>query len=348
MSEIADLMNEQIRTLVPYLTVRDGYEGPLDILLDANESWLGGTDGVNRYPDPQCVELRKEIERVIGLPWKMTAITNGSDEAIDLIIRIFCRPGIDSVMVSDPTFGEYGIFASLNSVRTINVPQRADYMLDVERMLAEIDEKRPKLVFICSPNNPTGILYPEDDILRIAEHNKGITVIDEAYIDFTGTEGLWKRIMENPRIIVFRTMSKAWALAGARVGIIVGCEEVIEAVMKAKAPYNVSRLSQDAAMEMLRRQDEVRELVSEAVSERERMAAFLKTLPYVTEVFPSVTNFLLFRTPEAGKLYEHLLANRIIVRSYADDPILTGCLRFSVSSRSDNDKVMEVLSGFRI
>ena len=143
-------------------------------------------------------------------------------------------------------------------------------------------------------------------------------------------------------------MSKAWALAGARVGIIVGCEEVIEAVMKAKAPYNVSRLSQDAAMEMLSRKDEVAALVREAVSERERMAAFLRTLPYVTEVFPSVTNFLLFRTPEAGKLYEHLLANRIIVRSYADDPVLGGCLRFSVSSVEENDKVMEALRGFQV
>ena len=348
MSEIAELMNDQIRTLVPYLTVRDEYEGPLDILLDANESWLGGNEGVNRYPDPQCVGLRKEIEKVMGLPWQMTAITNGSDEAIDLIIRIFCRPGKDSIMVSDPTFGEYGIFASLNDVRTIDVPQRADYMLDTDRMIARIDEEKPKIVFICSPNNPTGIVYPEEDILRIAEHNKGITIIDEAYIDFTGKEGLWRRIKENPRIIVFRTMSKAWALAGARVGIIVGCEEVIEAVMKAKAPYNVSRLSQDAALDMLRRKDEIQALIREAVTERERFSAFLKALPYVTEVFPSQTNFLLFRTPEAGKLYEHLLANRIIVRSYADDPVLRGCLRFSVSCREENDRVMEVLGGFRI
>ena len=168
MTEIEALMNEHIRTLKPYSTARDDFKGKADILLDANESWLGGS-GINRYPDPRCTALRKELEKVLSLPFDMTAVTNGSDEAIDLLIRIFCRPGIDSVMIERPTYGAYRVFADLNGVEVIDARLKEDYTLDIPRMEEAIDERKPKIVFICSPNNPTGSLYSKEDILRIAD-----------------------------------------------------------------------------------------------------------------------------------------------------------------------------------
>ena len=348
MSDIWSLMNEQIRKLEPFLTARDTYTGRVDIMLDANELWLGGNSGVNRYPDPYCTKLREEMEKAMGLPADMTAVTNGSDEAIDLVIRIFCKPGVDSIMMASPTFDEYRIFATLNGADTIDIPLKKDYNLDVDRMIKVMAEKKPKLVFLCTPNNPTGQLFPEEDIRKIIEHNECITVIDEAYVDFTGKEGWWPEIRKNPRVVILRTMSKAWGLAGARVGMIVGCPEVIEAVRRAKAPYNVSRLSQDAAIGMLRRKDEIALVIDEIVSERARLSSFLKSLPYVTEVFPSDTNFILFRSECAAELYSYLLANAIIVRGCADDPLIKGCLRIAVGSREENERVMEVLGGYRI
>ena len=347
MTEIEALMNEHIRTLKPYSTARDDFKGKADILLDANESWLGGS-GINRYPDPRCTALRKEIEKVLSLPFDMTAVTNGSDEAIDLLIRIFCRPGIDSVMIERPTYGAYRVFADLNGVEVIDARLKEDYTLDIPRMEVAIDERKPKIVFICSPNNPTGSLYSKEDILRIADANKGITVIDEAYIDFSVEEGMWRAIEENPRIVVLRTMSKAWSLAGARVGIIVSDPEIQRAVMKAKPPYNVSQLSQQAALDMLARKDEIAGTLSQILSERERLSAFFRTLPFISEVFHSDSNFILVRTSDAERLYDYLAARSIIVRNRSSEPLLQGCLRITVGNREENDKLMEVLDGYSL
>ena len=345
MTEIEGLMNEHIRTLLPYSTARDDFKGHADILLDANESWLGG-NGINRYPDPRCTELRKRIEEVMGLPFDMTSITNGSDEAIDLLIRIFCRPGIDPVVIERPTYGAYRVFADLNGTEVIDARLRPDYTLDVDAILRIIRERKPKIIFICSPNNPTGALHDKDAILEIARNNKGITVVDEAYVDFSGSEGMWRYIEEIPRMAVLRTMSKAWALAGARIGIIVSSPEIQRAVMKAKPPYNVSALSQRAALDILSKRGEVEDVKAMILSERERLSAFFRTLPFVSEVFRSDSNFILIRTDDADRLYSYLASKSIIVRNRTSEPLLEGCLRITVGNSGENNRLMEALNGY--
>ncbi len=344
MSEIEKLFNEHIRTLVPYSTARDDFKGHADILLDANESWYGG-NGINRYPDPRCSELRKEIEKVLSLPYDMTAITNGSDEAIDILLRIFCKSG-DNIVIERPTYGAYRVFADLNNLNVIDVELKRDYTLDVERILSVIEEKNPRVIFICSPNNPTGMLYSKDSIMAVADANKGITIIDEAYIDFAESEGMWRMIEENPRIVVLRTMSKAWSIAGARVGIVVAAPEIQSAVMKAKAPYNVSTLSQEVAISILRDAKTIEHVKEEIISERARLSAFFSNLSYVREVFHSDANFILIRTGDADKLYDYLASKSIIVRNRTTEPLLKGCLRITIGRKEMNDKLMEVLSGY--
>ena len=347
MSEIGRLINEHIRTLEPYSTARDDFKGRADILLDANESWFSES-GVNRYPDPRCTALRKKVEEVLSLPFDMTAVTNGSDEAIDLLIRIFCRPGIDSVVIERPTYGAYRVFADVNNVSVIDVRLKDDYTLDVDAIGRTIDECSPRIIFICSPNNPTGALYSRDDILAVADMNKGITVIDEAYIDFSGSDGMWRSIYDNSRIVVLRTMSKAWALAGARVGMIVADPEIQEAVMRAKPPYNVSALSQSAALDTLSRKDRIEAVKEDIIGERKRLSSYFRTLPFISQVFPSDSNFVLVRTADADRLYGYLASHSIIVRNRTHEPLLDGCLRITIGSHDENDRLMEVLDGYSL
>ena len=346
MNDIQALMNKHIRTLTPYSTARDDFKGKAEVLLDANESWFGGS-GVNRYPDPRCTELRKKIENVMSIPFSMSAITNGSDEAIDLLMRIFCAPG-DRIVIERPTYGAYRVFADLNNLSVVDVPLKDDYTLDVDKIGAVISGMQPKIIFICSPNNPTGQLYSFESVKAIADMNSGITVIDEAYIDFSGKEGMWRYIYENPRVVVLRTLSKAWALAGARIGIIIASEEIHEAVMKAKPPYNVSELSQRAALSMLDRRDEIERVKEDIIRERKDLSEYFSTLPFISEVFPSDSNFILIRTGDADRLYDYLASKSIIVRNRTSEPLLSGCLRITIGNREENKRLKEALDGYAV
>ena len=335
-------MNEHIREMAPYASARDEFTGRAEVYLDANESWYGGNEGINRYPDPRAVGFRKELEKVMGFPFDMTAIGNGSDEIIDMLIRIFCTPGRDSVMISRPTYGEYKVLADLNNVQCIDVPLCEDLSLDTDRIIGMINERSPKIVFICSPNNPTGRVYPLSDILRISAANKGITVVDEAYADFaSGFESAVGYIKDNPRIVVMRTMSKAWALAGARVGIMIADPEIQKVFIKTKAPYNVSSPAQKAAVEALLNAEKMRNIRDEIISERERLSSLLPSYPFVVKVYPSETNFILVKVDNAGRLYDHLLIRGIIVRNRSHEPLLDNCLRLTVGSKEENDRLLE-------
>ena len=346
MTEIEALMNEHIRTLKPYSTARDDFKGKADILLDANESWLGGS-GINRYPDPRCTALRKEIEKVLSLPFDMTAITNGSDEAIDLLIRIFCRPGIDSVMIERPTYGAYRVFADLNGVEVIDARLKEDYTLDIPRMEEVMAQRKPKIVFICSPNNPTGRVYPLDKILRIADVNKGITVVDEAYADFAEDfESAAGAIKDNPRIVVLRTLSKAFGAAGARLGVIIADPAIQQVFMKAKPPYNVPFPSQQAGIRAVEDIEKVMKRVEETRIRRAELSSFLKTLPYTKEVFPSEANFVLFRVTDASRLYSYLLERGIVVRNRSSEPMLNNTIRITIGSDGEMERLKEALNGW--
>ena len=227
---IDDLLNPWIRDLVPYSSARSEFSGEADVFLDANESWDGPVGGICRYPDPLCRSLREEIERVMGFPSGMTAIGNGSDEIIDMLIRMFCAPGRDAVMIERPTYGTYSVFASVSGVRTIDVPLSPSLDLDTDAVIEAVRREKPRIVFICTPNNPTGRVYPLEDILRIADANDGITAVDEAYADFSpGFRSAVPYIGSNERIVVMRTLSKAYAAAGARLGILIAAPPIQQA-----------------------------------------------------------------------------------------------------------------------
>lgn len=340
---IENLLNPWVRDLVPYSTARDEFTGKASVYLDANESWYG--DGVNRYPDPFCRDLRRTIERVLSIPFEMSAVGNGSDEVIDLLVRMFSAPG-DSVMISRPTYGTYSVFARSHGVEVIDIPLLPSLELDADSIIRAIEEKKPKIVFICSPNNPTGRVYPIETIMRIADSNPGITAVDEAYSDFaenfTSSISL---IDENPRVVILRTLSKAYGKAGARLGILVACPEIQKAFMKMKAPYNVSLMSQREGIKAL--EDEgVEERVKDTVIRRKAFSAYLSTLPYVIEVFPSEANFILIRVPDAAALYDYLLARGIVLRNRSSEPMLQNTLRITIGSEEEMEELKEALDGY--
>lgn len=347
MSDITSLMNSHIRTLTPYSSARDDFKGVADVYLDANESWYDGIDRANRYPDPEAVVVRKELEKVLDLPFEKTVLGNGSDEIIDLLIRIFCTPGKDSILIMRPTYGAYKVFADINNVRTLNVPLNMDLTLDLKNILDVMREEKPKIVFICSPNNPTGTVYDLETIKTIAKENEGITVVDEAYadfdIDFQSSASL---IDEYPKLCVMRTLSKAWSIAGARVGILVATPIIRDTVAKVKPPYNVSILAQRSALETLRSHNTVLEIRDEVISERPRLEEKLSEYSYVKQVIPTKTNFLLIKVDDADDLYKYLMEHGVIVRNRTNEPRLAGALRITIGSKSENARLLEVLDEY--
>ena len=341
---IEGLLNPWIRNLVPYSSARSEFSGSAEIFLDANESWEGESPDINRYPDPFCRTLRKEIESVMGFRSDMTAIGNGSDEIIDLLIRLFACPGKDCIMVERPTYGTYSVFASISGVDVIDVPLTASLDLDIDAMLMAIRNRKPKIVFICSPNNPTGRVYPLSSIRKIADANPGITVVDEAYADFAdGFQSAVSAIEDNPRLVVLRTLSKAFGAAGARLGILISCPEIQKVFMKAKPPYNVPLPSQQAGLNAVRNIEHVRRRVAETRKRRDDLSLFLSSLPYTIEVFPSEANFVLFRVPDAAALYGYLLGKGIVVRNRSSEPMLENTIRITIGSEDEMTKLKEAL-----
>ncbi|MDY5931247.1 MAG: histidinol-phosphate transaminase [Candidatus Ornithospirochaeta sp.] len=346
MADVESLINRHIREMEPYSSARDEFEGNADVFLDANESWYSGECDANRYPDPRCRDLRKLLESTMNLPFDMTAIGNGSDEVIDLLMRMFCREG-DSVMVSTPTYGEYRVFASTNNLRTIDVSLKESLELDADGIIAALGRENPKIVFICTPNNPTGRVYPLSDVRRIADANSGITVVDEAYSDFAeGFESAVSLIAGNPRVVVMRTLSKSWGLAGARVGILVADPVIQRTFVKMKPPYNVSLLNQRAAIRVLSEPERYRDVVSQVIADRKIMERKAAEYPFVREVIPSEANFIVIRTDDADRLYRYLLSKGIIVRNRTKERYLSGCLRITIGSKEENRRLMEALDGY--
>lgn len=349
MKEIEALVNPHILKMEPYKSARDDFKGTADVYIDANESWYEGLSKCNRYPDPACTEVRRLLDSVLGLPFPNTVIGNGSDEMIDLLIRIFGTGGRDSIMIESPTYGAYKVFAATNNIAAIDVPLLPDLSLDIDEMKRMIDDKKPKLVFICSPNNPTGKVYPIDQIAEIAEYNKGITVVDEAYADFSASfRSAVPLIKNNPRLCVLRTLSKAWGIAGARVGILIADEYIKDIVMKVKPPYNVSVLAQRAAAEALRNKDKIRAIRDGVIENRHALSEKLRALPYTLEVIEGEGNFILLRVGDADRLYKYLADNGIIVRNRTHERYLNGCLRITIGSDDENMKLMEALDGYSV
>ena len=338
--EVLSLVRPCIMALEPYSTARDecGTNTP-EVFLDANESPY--ENGTNRYPDPRQKALKGKISRIKGIGCDRLFIGNGSDEAIDLLYRVFCVPGKDNAVSMAPSYGMYGVAAATNDVMFRKVQLREDCSLDPEAMLDACDE-RTKLMFLCSPNNPTGNVIPSETVAGILGRFKGIVVLDEAYIDFSSTPSLVPLIDEYPNLVILQTLSKAWGMAGLRIGIAIARPEVVALLSKVKYPYNINILSQKMAMTRLDESVLARH-VPEVVSQRVRLSKELRKCQSVKEIYPSEANFLLVRFDDPDAMYDRLLEAGTIVRNRSRVKGCEGCLRITVGTPAENDILLETL-----
>lgn len=339
-SEIRPLLRENIRNIVPYSTARDDCKAKMDIYLDANENPFGTV--VNRYPSPHQPGLKKMLSALKKVPEANIFLGNGSDEPIDLIFRLFCPPGKSSMVQAVPTYGMYSVAAAINDVRVIDSPLDSDFGLDAGALLSRV-EPDTRVIFLCSPNNPSGNLLSRGEIMRILEGFSGIVVVDEAYIDFADAESFSGLVGSCPRLVVLQTLSKAWGMAGLRIGLAIADEYVVRVMSGVKYPYNISVADQDRAAELLMDPLKVMDNVSVLVRERGRLASALSSLPQVEKVYPSDANFLLVRFSDKDKAFADLFRNGIIVRDRSSAPGCAGCLRITVGTPEENDRVLGVL-----
>lgn len=347
MIDITRLMRENIRKLSPYSSARDEYSGKTGIFLDANENSFGSIPKgpYNRYPDPGQTELKQRISTLKGVETARIFLGNGSDEAIDLLMRVFCRPGHDNIVIMPPTYGMYRVAAEINDVGVIEVPLTTEFDIDTAVVSASVDSNT-KLIFVCSPNNPTGNCFRQERIIEILEGFNGLVIVDEAYIDFCEKNGWLDQIDRYNNLIVLQTFSKAWGLAGLRVGMAFGDSMVITAMNKIKYPYNVNAVSQSMVLKALERTDLKDRVVRDILEQRNILRAGLESLNIVRQVFPSDANFLLARVRDANRVYRYLLDQGIIVRNRSNMAGCKDCLRFTVGTPQQNQALLAALKRF--
>jgi histidinol-phosphate aminotransferase len=341
MKNLENLLRPNIRSLVPYSSARDEFHGEASVFLDANENPCN--EPYNRYPDPMQRELKNRISKLKDLAPEYIFTGNGSDEAIDLAMRAFCEPGIDNIVTITPSYGMYEVAAQINQVKCIKVPLSPDFQLDAGAVLKATDS-HTKVIYLCSPNNPTGNLLNRDEIYRILKYFGGIVVVDEAYIDFASSPSLTRHLVGFPRLIVFQTLSKAWGAAGIRLGMAFAAPGIIAVLNKIKYPYNVSRLTQEYALELLSREEQMKQQLSGILHERTLAEAALRTLPFVRQVYPSDANFILVRVNDANATYNHLVEQKIIVRNRHTVSLCENCLRITIGTPEENHMLMQALS----
>ena len=335
-------IRKNIAQLLPYSTARDEYQGgDISVWLDANESPYD--NGVNRYPDPHQKQLKQVLARLKGVDTAQIFVGNGSDEAIDLCFRIFCEPGQDNVVAIAPTYGMYGVAAAINNVAVREVPLDAEtYALNVDHMLAAVDE-HTRLMWVCSPNNPTGNAFELADLERLANNFNGILVVDEAYADFSEKGSMLSVLDKHPNLVVLQTLSKAWGMAGLRLGLAFAAEPIAQLFARVKYPYNVNGPTQQEVMRRLETEPHDAH-VAEVVAQRQMLAKVLSDLACVVKVFESDANFLLVKVTDADKIYDQLVAEGIIVRNRNKVVGCEGCLRLTVGTPHENQRLLKVLS----
>jgi len=345
MIDIDALIRPSIRALKPYRSARQDYLS--GVLLDANENafgsaiTFGGLD-LNRYPDPFQTALRSRLAQLHGVQRENIFAGVGSDEVIDLLLRIFCEPQNDAALVLEPTYGMYRVAADVNNVRVDSCLLTDEFQIDVEAAMRWTNENT-KIVFCCSPNNPTGNLLNRADILSLCAHTSAIVVVDEAYADFGQAESLISAVERFPNLVVLRTLSKAWGLAAIRLGYAIAHQQIISYLMKVKSPYNINILTSTEAMKALDNTEHVKKSVASAAAERQRLVKELSTFRLVKKVFPSDANFLLVRCTDARALYQQLAQRGIIVRDRSSEPKLENCLRISIGTPEQNDLLLNAL-----
>ncbi len=340
---IQRLVRPNILALEPYSTARDEYEGgEIDVWLDANENPFD--NGVNRYPDPHQLSLKEQLSKIKGVAPKNIFIGNGSDEAIDLAFRVFARPGIDNAVSIAPTYGMYKVAAATNDIEVREVQLTADFGLSVEELLSATDENT-KLMWICSPNNPTGNMFPEEQIIDIIERFEGIVVVDEAYIDFAQSEGFLPKLAEYENLIVLQTLSKAWGMAGLRFGLAFASEQIISLMNMVKYPYNINVLTQAKVAQMLSLGIDGQ--VEAIIAQRDRVIDELRGIELIEKIFDTQSNFVLIRTAVANDLYDKLVEGGVIVRNRSKVRGCENTLRITIGTEAENDRMLKIIKEYK-
>jgi histidinol-phosphate aminotransferase len=345
--DLENIVRRNIAGLEPYSSARSEFVGQAEVYLDANENAHGSPAGsvYNRYPDPLQRELKKTIAHMEGIPPDEIFLGNGSDEAIDLLFRIFCEPGRSDCIICPPTYGMYRVSAQTNDVGIREINLTEEFQLDTDNILNAIAEST-RLIFVCSPNNPTGNLMNRNDILRIADEFDGILVVDEAYIDFASSESMLLEMKHLPNLVVLRTFSKAWGMAGLRVGMAFADRTIIELMNRVKPPYNISAIAQTEILKAMESKGLVENWIAETLSERERLASEFSAIKLVERVFPSDANFLLVKVTDASEIYRHLVEEGIVVRDRSNVALCGQCLRITVGTPQENDRLIRALNGY--
>ena len=345
MFNLDKLTRDNIKNLVAYSSARDEFSGEAKVFLDANENSLGSplTKWYNRYPDPHQVAVKAVLSQVKGIGAEHILLGNGSDECIDLLFRCFCNPGKDNVIICPPTYGMYEVSANINDVAIRKAPLLETFQLDLIHLETLVDENT-KLIWLCSPNNPTGNSLNRADIETVLNNFNGIVVVDEAYINFAKQKTFIQELNEYPNLVVLQTFSKAWGLAGLRLGMTFASEEIIAILNKIKPPYNINQVTQELALKALEEVGQVNDMITELVAMREALAEVFLQMPTVEKVYPSDANFLLVKIKDARKVYEFLLTKGIVLRDRSSVKLCDDCLRITVGTEKENTILIDALA----
>ena len=346
--DLNQLVRPHIQKLVPYSSARDEFQGEASVFLDANENSIGSplVKWYNRYPDPHQDAIRNKLSSIKGVPAENIFIGNGSDECIDLLYRAFCEPGRDNVIINPPTYGMYEVSANIQGIEIRRANLLENFQLDLEKIESLIDINT-KIIWICTPNNPTGNSIYFQDIETILNNFDGIVVADEAYINFARQKSMVTLLNEYPNLVVMQTLSKAWGLAGLRVGMAFASKEIIQILLKIKPPYNISEPVQELAVKALDNVETVNAMIKELVAQREWLENELPNIPAVIHIYPSDANFLLVKVKDATSMYKHLIENKIVVRDRSKVVLCENALRITVGTEKENKLLIEAMKAWQ-
>ena len=344
MFNLEQLIRNNIRQLKPYSSARDEFSGEAKVFLDANENSLGSplTKWYNRYPDPHQQAVKQRLSTIKGIGIEHIFLGNGSDECIDILFRCFCEPGRDNILICPPTYGMYEVSANINDVEIRKAPLLPDFQLDLVHMETLVDTST-KIIWLCSPNNPTGNSLNRTDIEMVLNNFNGLVVIDEAYINFAQQKSFVQELTEYPNLVVLQTLSKAWGLAGLRLGMAFASQSIIEVMNKVKPPYNINQSTQELVLKALEEVGQVNDMIKILVDMRIALAEVFESMPTVEKVYPSDANFILVKIAEARKVYEFLLAKGIVLRDRSNVELCENCLRITIGTEKENTDLVDAM-----
>lgn len=340
--DLQTLVRNNVKVLKPYSSARDEYvsDGAEMVFLDANENPFN--NGVNRYPDPQQRNLKEVLAKQKGISTTNILLGNGSDEVLDLIFRAFCEPNRDNVITLPPTYGMYKVLSNINNIENREILLTDDFQPNIDE-ISRASSTNTKILFLCSPNNPTGNSFSTENMISLLTNFNGLVVIDEAYIDFSKNESWVSQLDKYPNLVVTQTLSKAYGMAGIRLGICIASEEIISVLNKIKPPYNVNELTQQRALERVRDQEKINSEITDLLKNKEELSKVLIEINFVSKVYPSDANFILTKVDDAAKRYDQLLEKGIVVRNRTRQPLCENTLRFTVGTSKENKQLIKAL-----